>query len=356
MSKADRPDRLARSASEDGLDLLLITDLTDLRWLTGFNGSSGLAVVGADRRTFITDFRYVTQASEQVTEFDCECCKLELFDALPSVIASGSRVGFDESQITVKAQQRLVELLPNCELVAAGELVKQLRAVKDSGEIKAIAAAAVLADAAFQATIGEGLVGRTERAVALELEHRMRMMGAQRPSFDSIVAAGAHAALPHAQPRDKEIPADVLVVIDWGAELDGYCSDSTRTVATGAISDSARDVYELVLSAQIASLDAVAAGIGGREIDSVARDLITAGGHGDHFGHGLGHGVGMEVHEGPRLSSSSQATLVAGNVVTVEPGIYLPGELGVRIEDLVVVTADSNQRLNTLSKDLLTVA
>jgi Xaa-Pro aminopeptidase len=176
--------------------------------------------------------------------------------------------------------------------------------------------------------------------------------GAQRPSFETIVAAGPHGALPHATPRDVEIRAGELVVIDWGAQLDGYCSDCTRTVAAGPPSEPAREIYGLVLEAQLAGLRAVRAGAGGREVDSVAREVIVAAGHGDHFGHGLGHGVGLAIHEAPRLSQRSEAVLEAGNVVTVEPGVYLPGEFGVRIEDLVTVTGDGAEVLTSLSKEL----
>jgi Xaa-Pro aminopeptidase len=186
----------------------------------------------------------------------------------------------------------------------------------------------------------------------------MRRLGAEAPSFPSIVAAGAHAALPHAQPREVEIPRDVLVTIDWGALHEGYCSDCTRTYATGeAISGQAVEIYGLVLSAQERGLAAVRAGISGREVDAIAREVIEQAGQGEHFGHGLGHGVGMEVHEGPRLSrTAGEEPLLAGNVVTVEPGVYLPGELGVRIEDLVVVGKGTQEVLTSLPKTLTVVS
>jgi len=230
--------------------------------------------------------------------------------------------------------------------------------VKDAGEIARIRAASELADEALRGVLEAGLVGHTERDVAIELELRMRRLGAEGPSFPSIVAAGAHGALPHAQPRDQEIPRDVLVTIDWGALLEGYCSDCTRTYATGeGISERAREIYELVLSAQRAGLDAVRAGLSGKEVDALAREVIEQAGEGDHFGHGLGHGVGLEIHEGPRLSrTAGDEPLQAGNVVTVEPGVYLPGLLGVRIEDLVVVAEDGCQVLTGLSKELTVVA
>ena len=191
--------------------------------------------------------------------------------------------------------------------------------------------------------------------MATALEREMRDLGAQRPSFDTIVAAGPHGALPHAQPRDVEIGRGELVVIDWGAELDGYCSDCTRTVATGDLDEPALQAYDLVREAQLAGLNAVKAGVGGRDADSVARAVIDGAGHGEHFGHGLGHGVGLEIHEAPRLSQRSDSLLATGNVVTVEPGVYLPGRFGVRIEDLVVVTEEGCNILTGIPKDLLTV-
>ena len=201
-----------------------------------------------------------------------------------------------------------------------------------------------------------GLVGRTEREVALALEQEMRVRGAEGPSFSSIVAAAENGALPHAVPRDVAIPPDTLVTLDIGARIDGYCSDCTRTWATGELEDDLSELYATVLHAQETALAAVRPGPEGREVDAIARDLITAAGHGDHFGHGLGHGVGLDVHEAPRLARTAEARLEAGNVVTVEPGIYLPGRGGARIEDLVVVTADGHEVLSATAKSPRVVA
>jgi Xaa-Pro aminopeptidase len=201
----------------------------------------------------------------------------------------------------------------------------------------------------------EGLIGRTEREVALALEQDMCERGAERPSFETIVAAGPHGALPHATPRDVPIGEGDLVVIDWGAQWEGYCSDCTRTVAAGEPGAEARELYELVLQAQLTGLEAVKAGRGGRETDAAAREVVRDAGHGDEFGHGLGHGVGLDIHEGPRLSQRSEDQLQVGNVVTVEPGVYLPGRFGIRIEDLVVVTDDGCEILTSVPKRLLVV-
>jgi Xaa-Pro aminopeptidase len=214
-----------------------------------------------------------------------------------------------------------------------------------------MAAAAELADDVFRWALEQGLAGRTERDVARATEARIRELGAE-PSFPPIVAAGENGALPHAEPGEREIGRGELVVFDMGAQLDGYCSDGTRTFATGEPGEEARRVYGIVLEAQLAALEAIEAGVKGEDVDAVARKAIDAAGYGEHFGHGLGHGVGLEVHEAPRLSLRSDDVLAAGEVVTVEPGIYLPGRLGVRIEDLVVVTDGGLRNLSSLPKDL----
>lgn len=355
---AARADRIAAALPARELDALLITDLVNVRYLTGYTGSNGLAVVGAgDTRRFVTDFRYVTQAEEQVHGFERVIGETDLLGEVEGALPPGDvRLGFEDQHVSVRTLERLRELLPErIELVAAGGVVEDLRLVKDATEVERIRAAAILADSALTRVLQDGLVGRVEREVALALEYEMRRLGAQRPSFDTIVAHAGHGALPHASPRDVPIAAGSLVVIDWGAELDGYCSDCTRTYAAGEPSDRAREIYDLVAQAQLAGLAAVAPGVLARDADAAARDVIAAAGHGDAFGHSLGHGVGVEVHEAPRLSRTSKATLAPGNVVTVEPGIYLPGELGVRIEDLVLVTDDGYDVLNTLPKDLTIV-
>jgi Xaa-Pro aminopeptidase len=354
----DRPERVAAALAERELDLLLVSHLVNVRWLTGFTGSSGAAVIGSDTRRFLTDFRYLSQSEEQLDSTWRRDIVQDLLEAAAAGLpAEGAvRLGFDDDHVSVRQHAKLQRLVPeNVELVAAGGLVEDLRMVKDAQEIERIRAAALLADAALESVLRRGLAGRTEQEVAFDLETEMRRMGAQAPSFPSIVASGAHGALPHAVPRDVEIPEGVLVTIDWGAHLDGYASDCTRTYATGAISDGDRDVYELVQRAQAAGLAAVRPGPTGREVDAVARAVIDEAGHAEHFGHGLGHGVGLEVHEGPRLSRQGDVVLAAGHIVTVEPGVYVPGVTGVRIEDLVVVTADGHDVLSTLPKDLTIV-
>jgi Xaa-Pro aminopeptidase len=349
-----RADRLAARLAERELDLLLVTDLVNVRYLTGFTGTNGLAVVGPGTRRFLTDFRYVERAKAEVQGFDLEPAPQDLRTALASGWPAGElRVGFEDQSLSVRRHAELRETIPErIELVAAGGLVEVERAVKEPGEVAAIRAAAALVDEIYAWLLERGLVGRTEREVALALEQEMRVRGASGPSFDSIVAAAENGALPHATPRDVVIPEGPLVTLDIGARLDGYCSDCTRTWATGPLPDDLAAIYETVLRAQETALDAVRPGPEGREVDAIARDIISAAGHGDHFGHGLGHGVGMDIHEAPRLARTAEARLAAGNVVTVEPGIYVPGRGGVRIEDLVVVTEDGRDVLSATSKAL----
>jgi Xaa-Pro aminopeptidase len=364
-----RVERLAEELRARDVDVMLVESLVDVRYLTGFTGTHALALVasGAAAREslgplrFLTDFRYSTQSAEQLPDaFEREIVTGELLDAAAAALGElGGRLGFDESRLTVKAHRRLGELLgERSELVACNGAVQELRSVKEAAEVARIRAAAELADEALLSVLEAGIVGRTEREVALELEVRMRRLGAEAASFPTIVAAGAHAALPHAEPRELQIARDVLVTIDWGAVHEGYCSDCTRTYATGeGISGRAREVYELVLAAQERGLSAVRAGPNGREVDAVAREVIEQAGQGKHFGHGLGHGVGLEVHEGPRLSrTAGEDPLRAGQVVTIEPGVYLPGEFGVRIEDLVVIGEDEPDVLSGLPKALTVVS
>jgi Xaa-Pro aminopeptidase len=371
VSEIARTTRLAAELRTLEVDRLLVSSPMNVRYLTGYTGSNGLAVIAADeyaQQLFFTDFRYAIQSAEQVPDFYTrEIAPADLLQVAVVALGEGEqapdgtlgrgKLGFDDASLSVKQHMRLLELLEESwELVPCGGLVERLREVKDEREIARIRAAAQLADQALIGVLEAGLVGRSEREVAIELELRMRRLGAQAPSFPSIVAAGEHGALPHAEPRDVEIPKDALVTIDWGAYLDGYCSDCTRTYATGTLGEGATRVYGLVLEAQETALTAVSAGVSGRAVDEVARSIIEKAGHGEHFGHGLGHGVGMEIHEGPRLSrTAGEQPLRVGNVVTVEPGVYLPGSLGVRIEDLVVVEEQGSECLTGLSKELTVI-
>ena len=351
---AARADRLLALLAERELDSLLVTNLLNVRYLTGFTGTNGACMVSAEERLFLTDFRYVEQAREQVPDFERIEAGRDMLGDLAKRLRG--RAGFDDEHLSVASHGKLAEKAPDdVELAPAGGLVERLRAVKDESEVASMRAAAELSTAAYESLRERGLVGRTEREVAVDLVRFMEDSGADGPSFPPIVASGAHGARPHAVPRDVEIPRDTLVVIDAGAILDGYCSDCTRTLATGTLGDDALEIYELVLRAQGDSLAAARAGADCRAVDAVARELIDAAGHEEHFGHGLGHGVGLAVHEAPRLGKTAEGSLETGNAVTVEPGVYVPGGVGVRIEDLVIVSDGEPEILTGFPKQLVTV-
>ncbi len=356
-----RADRVAEAVADAGLDMAIVGDLVrpgdsirdflaDIAWLTGFGGTSGTVVIGPEVRSFITDFRYTTLATDTVPE------SFRIVDATADILKEvagtlSGRVGIDPAKTSVQSHAKLLEAVgDDVEIVAAEGLLTDLRRVKDGAEIEALAAAAALTDEVYAWIEEQGLAGKTEREVALAAEQRMRELGAEGPSFPSIVAAGPNGALPHAVPTDHVIVPGEYVTIDMGAIVDGYCADCTRTFVEGDPDPAQRQVYELVLEAQLKALDAIRAGAEGRAVDAIAREVIAEGGYGERFGHGLGHGVGIEVHEPPRLSKRSEDTLLAGDIVTVEPGIYLPGEFGIRIEDLVVVTDDGCRNLSSRPK------
>ncbi|HEX5989347.1 MAG TPA: Xaa-Pro peptidase family protein [Solirubrobacterales bacterium] len=345
-----RGDRLEALLAERELDRMLVTDLTNVRYLTGFTGTNGACVCGPGVRLFLTDFRYTERAAAEVEGWETVTIAADWLKGIAELLEG--RVGFEDDHMSVRLLEKLKEKLAGgTEMVAAGGRVEQLRRVKDEGELAKIAEASKLADEVWAWSLERGLAGRSEREVARAAEARIRELGGD-PSFPAIVAAGPNGALPHAEPGEREIGRGELVVFDMGAQLDGYCSDGTRTFATGEPGPEARAVYEVVREAQAKSLQAIRAGVKGEDVDKVAREVIDAAGHGDRFGHGLGHGVGLEVHEAPRLSLRSDDVLAAGEVVTVEPGIYLPGQLGVRIEDLVVVADEGLRNLSTLPKEL----
>jgi Xaa-Pro aminopeptidase len=351
---SSRADRLAAAVAEEGLDALLITNLPNVRWATGFTGTNGIAVIGPDVRLFFTDFRYVEQAAEQVPDYE----RLRVSQNLLADVAERleGKVGFEDQWLSVRSHTRIQEAAgESVELVGASGIVETLREVKEPHEIETMRAAAAIADQVYGELAETGIAGRTEKQIAADMEVRMRQLGADDRSFPAIVASGGHGALPHAVPRDVPVERDSLMIVDMGCVVDGYCSDCTRTFATGSLSDEAHEIYELVSRAQLAGLEAVKAGADCRGVDTFVRDMIDGAGYGENYGHGLGHGVGLEVHEGPRLAQSATGSLSSGNTVSVEPGVYLPGRLGVRIEDLVAVTDDGCDILTGFTKELVTL-
>ncbi|MBN8866867.1 MAG: aminopeptidase P family protein [Solirubrobacterales bacterium] len=355
-ASANRAERLAdrlAGAGEDGgpLDGYLVTELTNVEYLTGFTGTNGACLVTPERRLFLTDFRYAERAKE-IDGWEVEIVSGQWLEGLAKHLTG--QVGFEDDHVTVRTADQLREAT-DAKLLAAGGQVERLRRVKDAEEIERIAAAAEMTDRLYGLLGEHGLAGRTEAAVDAWLTGWMREQGAE-PSFPPIVASGPNGASPHAEPGPREIGRGELVTVDMGVKLDGYCSDCTRTFATGSESELdslSREIYDVTLRANEAGLAAVRAGADGSEVDSVSRELIREAGYGENFGHGLGHGVGLEIHEAPRLGPSSEDELIAGEVVTVEPGIYIPGETGVRIEDLVVVGERGVERnLSSFPKEL----
>jgi Xaa-Pro aminopeptidase len=325
----------------------------NVRYLTGLQSSNAAVLVEPDATaTLYADFRYAARGREVEGVTFVEAPRNLL--AFLGEELSGRKVQFEEAHLPYAGYRALADA--GVDAVATSGLVEPLRAVKDDEEIAIMRRAGALSDVIFQALSEERFSGRTERELAWWVERSFREAGAEGVSFPAIVAAGETATSPHADPGDEAIEEGVLVVVDAGCVLGGYCSDCTRTFAVGEISDRMREIYALCLEAQLAGLAAVAPGVHGRDADAAARGVIDAEGLGDAFGHGLGHGVGLQVHEGPVLRPESTDVLEPGNVVSVEPGIYLPGEGGVRIEDLVLVTDTGAERLTQFGKELITVA
>ncbi len=352
----ERTKRVVEKMETRDLPALLVTDQVNRRYLTGFTGSAGAALVTPAGAHLVVDGRYTEQAADQAEGYCIVPAGQDLNRAVGELLArlELDRVGFEAESVTYEIYHRLDTEMEGIEWVPTTGLVGELRMVKDSGEIERISEAASIADKAFEEILFSITPGRTEKEVALDFEFCMRRGGAERLAFPLIAVSGARSALPHGSPTDKEIADGDFVTFDYGVRLAGYCSDATRTVIVGKATDEQRKVYDAVRRAQEAAVEAVAPGITGRELDSIAREIIEEAGYGEYFGHGLGHGVGMAVHEGPSLSQRrGDTTLEPGMVVTVEPGIYIPRWGGVRIEDLAVVTDSGCEILTSIGKSLV---
>ena len=348
MSATSRIERLAALLDEP----LLVTSVVNVRYLTGLSSSNAAVLVRPDgEATVYTDFRYAQKARAlDGVRFE-QTARAVLGDLVTRL--AGETVGIEAHVLTVAGNETLRD--GDVETVARTGLVERLRAVKEPAELATIRAAAAISDRMFAALAEERFTGRTERELAWRARELFHEHGASELAFDSIVAAAENGASPHADLRDVEIPPNTLVTIDAGCRVDGYVSDCTRTFATGDLPDELGRAYEVCLDAQLAGLAAYGPGVSGRDADAAARDVIAAAGWGEEFGHGLGHGIGLEVHELPVTRPESTDTLQPGNVVSCEPGIYLPGVGGVRIEDMVLVTADGREPLTQAPKELVTV-
>lgn len=350
----DYEGRIARLRDALGgakVDSLLVTNLTNVRYLCGFSGSNGQLLVSSTGATFFSDPRYRARAGDLVQGAEIEIYDVNLHDSLGPRV-SGLMIGIEASTMSV-AQKAHLESKLEIELKATKNLVEELRRHKDAEEISLLREAVRISDEAFDWILERLGPGRTEREVALDLEVEMRRRGADSVSFEPIVGSGPLSAHIHHTPSDRELAPGDLVLLDFGARWQGYCSDLTRTVCLGSASDHHREVYTTVLAAQSAGIEAVRAGTACAEVDTAARKVIDDAGYGETFAHGLGHGVGLDIHEAPRFHRTSEDTLVAGDVMTVEPGIYQVGSGGIRIEDCVAVTAEGCEVLGKAPKDTL---
>ncbi|HSR32185.1 MAG TPA: Xaa-Pro peptidase family protein [Anaerolineae bacterium] len=344
--------KLREILPEHNLDAMLVGQPENRRYLSGFTGSSGWLLISAGRALLATDFRYYEQVGRESPDFELAQIKDKFQDLLPELLAGlgVQRLGFESRHVTIDELDIWSQAAEEVEWVPLKETVERIRAVKEEGELEALRRSVALTDAAFAHLLGVIKPGMTERQAAWEIEFYMRSHGANRVAFDLIVAAGPNGALPHARPDDHVIQPGEPIVVDIGCVVDGYCSDMTRTFCLGQPAAKYLDVWDLVLQAKEAAGAVIRAGARGVDVDAAARTVIMDAGYGGYFGHGLGHGVGLAVHESPRASRLSEDTLRAGMTLTVEPGIYLPGEFGVRLEDLVVVRDEGMEILTNTPK------
>jgi len=358
---ADRRDALRATAAERGLDAVLVTNLLNVRYLTGFTGSNGVLLVRTDGADLLgTDGRYTTQAGIQAPDVELLVDRATVAALARAAVQRGTgTLGYESHDLTVDGFAALQKMLADAgtppELTSVRCAVEKQRAIKDDDEIESLRRACAVADQALAELAAEGSLrpGRTELEVSRELDARMLVLGAEAVSFETIVATGANSAIPHHRPDSTVLRDGDFLKLDFGATVDGYHSDMTRTLVLGHASDWQREIYELVAASQAAGRAALAVGADVVAVDTASRQVIVDAGHGDHFTHGLGHGVGLEIHEAPGIGPSGAGSLAAGMAVTVEPGVYLPGHGGVRIEDTLIVTDDEPELLTLTSKELL---
>ncbi|MFC4404238.1 M24 family metallopeptidase [Gracilibacillus xinjiangensis] len=352
----NRVERLRDLLREEKVEAMLITSAINRRYITGFTGTAGAALITLDKAFFITDFRYTEQAKEQVKGFTI----IEHKEPIPNVVGSILKenhinsVGFEKSTLSYEGYEQFKSMI-DTDFVPVGPIIEKIRLIKTEDEINILKEACKIVDQTFEHILNYIKPGVKEIDVANELEFYMRKQGAQSSSFDIIVASGYRSALPHGIASSKEIKAGELVTMDFGALYQGYCSDITRTVAVGEISDELHTIYETVLEAQKRGVAGIKPGITAKDADALTRDYIKSKGYGDYFGHSTGHGLGLEVHETPGLSFRSDEILKSGMVVTVEPGIYIPEVGGCRIEDDIFITEYGNERLTHAPKELITI-
>lgn len=351
-----RIEQLTNNMEQDSIDAVIISDKLNIRYLSNFTGSSGYLYVSKRKKILLTDFRYLEQASKQCSEFEIiDFFKKGLIETLNDIIKEDNAhsIGFEDSKITYKEFVNFEDGLKNVEFVELNDLVEEIRMVKDKEELENIKMAAEIGDKAFKHILDFIKPNMTEWEVALEIEYFMRKNGAVKLSFDTIVASGLRSSLPHAEPTNKKIVSGDLVTFDFGCIYNGYCSDMTRTIIMGKANDKQKEIYNTVLTASDRALESIRAGLKGCEVDKIARDVIDNAGYKEYFGHGLGHSLGLFIHESPRLSPKDDTILKENMVMTVEPGIYIPNVGGVRIEDLVCITKEGHINFVTSPKELI---
>jgi Xaa-Pro aminopeptidase len=350
----EKIEKLKSNFSTQGIDGFLITSPFNRRYISNFTGTAGVVLISAEKAQFITDFRYIEQASKQCQGFDI----IKLAGTIPEEVAAQvkklgiKKLGFEEDFLTYSSF-KVYDKEIDAELVPISGIIENLRLIKTDAELKILKVAADIADAAFKHILDFLRPGKTELEISNELEFFMRRAGATSSSFDTIVASGHRSALPHGVASDKVIEAGDIVTMDYGCYYNGYVSDITRTVAVGEPDTKLKEIYEIVLEAQLRGMAGIKPGMTGKQADAVTRDYITEKGYGEYFGHSTGHGIGLEIHEGPALSMKSDVILEPGMVVTCEPGIYIPGLGGVRIEDDTLITKDHNEALTHSTKELI---
>jgi Xaa-Pro aminopeptidase len=356
-SRIKRLRKLRTSIAENGLDALLLSQPENLRYLSGFTGSSGWLLISGQNAILATDFRYVEQAKGESPDFEIIQTKQELRDWLPGLVSDlrWRKLGFEANFISYEGYHKLGEAIKtkqiNLELVPTTGIVEQLRSIKEPEELRFITKAVELADAAFEQAKAIIRPGITEKEIAWEIEKFLRQKGSEGIPFEIIVASGPNSALPHARPTEKTIRSGEPVLIDMGARISGYCSDLSRTLFLGRANKTFQEIYNIVLKAQTTAMEGIESAMDASQADRLARSVVEQAGYGDAFGHGLGHGVGLAVHEFPRLGLSSSDSLADGMVFTIEPGIYFAGQGGVRIEDMVVLENGKARVLTKASKD-----
>lgn len=356
MPFAKRRNKLRKQIKSLGVSAMLVTNITNVRYLTGFSGSSAYLFISRDNEILMSDTRYQTQLASE-----CPDITVDIRDASTTMLETVSRVAqsskfssiaYESHKITKSEFDQLGSCLKNVELVSSTGIVEKLRAIKDKSEIATIRKSIDINQRAFQVIQAQLTPEQTERDIAHNLEHQMRAFGAKGCAFDPIVGVGGRAALPHGVPGMTKVKSAPFLLVDWGTNLEGYASDLTRMIITGRVNAQFRKVYKTVLKAQLAAIEQIRPGVSLKEVDAAARKVITKAGFGEQFGHGTGHSFGLEIHELPYLSPIHEGKLEAGMVVTVEPGIYLPEIVGVRLEDDVLVTKNGHEVLSNLPKEL----